>query len=283
MTAASKDKFVAFVDILGFKDMVAAAEAGTGRSLAEIQDILVELGHLKNRAFYRAHGPQICPCSPRLEDHLDFEVTQVSDCTIASAEISPAGIMNLAHHCWGAAIVLMTKGVMVRGYITRGPIFHEGNQFIGTGYQHAYERESGVTAFKKEADEKGTPFVEIDPAVCDYVRDQPDDCVKEMFGRLVKSDGAVTALFPFKQIEHSFAFGGYGVPKFDPDKERGSNDVVRQRLVRTKSDLMRYIDPTNERAVRKVRHYIAALDEQLTNCDRTDKFIDDLCRPIGRR
>ena len=45
---------------------------------------------------------------------------------------------------------------------------------------------------------------------------------------------------------------------------------------------MKYVDPTNESAMQKVKHYIAALDAQLEACDKTDKTIDALCRPSGR-
>lgn len=277
-----RDKFIAFIDILGFKDMVESAERGEGRSIDEIQVILAALENRKNQSFYAAYGPQVCPSSNRVEQGLDFEITQVSDCVIVSAEISPAGLINLIHHCWGAVMTLLAKGVMVRGYITRGSIYHKGNAFLGTGYHTAYQKEAGVTAFKKEADEKGTPFVEVDPIVSSYVADQSDTCVLEMFNRFVKRDGEVTALFPFQRLSHSFAIGGFGMPEFDAQKEKKNNDIVRRNLIDFKERVLKYVDPGNEKAVAKVRHYIAALDEQLSICDRTDETIDALSRSFGR-
>ncbi|CCN16703.1 putative uncharacterized protein flags: fragment [Bordetella bronchiseptica MO211] len=276
-----KDKFIAFIDILGFKDMIENAEREEGRSIEEIQDLLTELEHRQNQEFYAAHGPQICPCSNRVEQGLDFEIAQVSDCAIVSAEISPAGVINLIHHCWGAATMLLTKGVMVRGYITRGLIYHQGSTFMGTGYHTAYQKEAGVTAFKKEAGEKGTPFVEVDPSVSSYITEQPDSCVREMFSRFVKRDGDMTVLFPFKNLSHSFAIGGFGMPKFDAAKEKRNNDTVRRNLNELKKRVRQYVDPSNEKAAAKVRHYIFALDEQLAICDQTDEFIDSLGRPTG--
>jgi hypothetical protein len=77
---------------------------------------------------------------------------------------------------------------MCRGYITRGSIFHTDSDFLGTGYLKAYEYESErkVTAFKRTADEKGTPFVEVDRVVCEYIQQGDDLCVKNMFSRFVK-------------------------------------------------------------------------------------------------
>ena len=37
-----------------------------------------------------------------------------------------------------------------------------------------------------------------------------------------------------------------------------------------------YGDPSNESAVKKVKYYLRALDEQLAVCDKTDEAIDML-------
>jgi hypothetical protein len=278
-----KEKFVAFIDVLGFKGMIEAAENGTGRPLSEIRDILTELGRSKDKDFYKNHGPQVCPHSNYVQKDLGFEITQVTDCAVISSEISPAGVINIVNHCWAAAITLLTKGVMVRGYITRGKIYHEGIDFYGTGYQNALKGEGGVTAFKKEVDEKGTPFIEVDPAISQYVSQNTDECVQKMFNRYVKRDGDVTALFPFQVLSHSFMIAGFGMPKFDPQKEKKSNDNLRNSLRKFKELVMQYVDPNHADAMRKARHYIAALDAQLEGCDKTDAMIDALCRPLGRR
>jgi len=278
-----KDKFIAFIDILGFKAMIEAAERGEGRPLAEIRELLSELEGRHERQAIVQHGPTTCPCSACERRDLDLQVTQVSDCAIISSEVSPAGVINLVNHCWGAAIMLLTKGVMVRGYITRGRIYHEGSEFYGTGYHEAYQREAGVTAFKREADEKGTPFVEVDPRVCDYVRDHTDECVREMFGRFTKHDGEVTALFPFKRMAHSFVIGGGGRRPFDPAREKQANDNLRKSLQDLKARVMQHVDPANGAALRKTRHYIDALDQQLAVCDRTDRNIDSFAGPAAPR
>ena len=74
---------------------------------------------------------------------------------------------------------LMLEGILCRGSITRGMIFHTENQVIGSGYQEAYMSESAVTAFKKDADERGTPFVELDQKVVDYIQSDTDECIKK--------------------------------------------------------------------------------------------------------
>jgi hypothetical protein len=277
-----KDKFIAFIDVLGFKSMIESAERGEGRTLPEIRDILTALGGEKDAAFYRQHGPKTCPQSACLQKGFDFQVAQVSDCAIISSEVSPAGVVHIINHCWAAAMVLLQKGVMVRGYITRGRIYHDGVEFMGTGYHEAYNREGGVSVFKREADERGTPFIEVDPKVSTYVRDETDACVREMFSRYVKTDGDLTALFPFKRLAHSFIIAGLGAAPFNAEKEKRSNNNLRETIHKLKQRVLTYVDKDNERAMAKAGHYIAALDEQLAVCDRTDQMIDRLTQPIGR-
>ena len=280
MTAFT-EKFVAFVDVLGFKNLVTESERGTGIPLAELLELLQKLGDGNERARFEKHGAGWCPMAPRIEKNLDFRVTQISDCVIVSSEVSPAGVINLVSHCWGAVIELLARGIMCRCYIKRGHVFHTDTQIIGSGYQEAYLAESKVSAFKREADERGTPYVEVDIEVAAYVQSQPDPCVKEMFERMVKRDGSTVVLFPFQRLHHSFIIAGSG-HKFDPEKELKSNDNLRKILRRYKDKVMSFADPGNESAVAKSNHYIGALDAQLRACDETDRVIHMLSSPTGK-
>lgn len=274
------DKFVAFVDVLGFKNLVADSERGTGIPLPELLELLQKLGTGKERARFELHGPSCCPMAPRVEKNLDFRVTQISDCVIVSAEVSPAGVINLVSHCWGAVIELMARGIMCRGYIKRGQVFHTDIQIVGPGYQDAYLAESKVAAFKREADERGTPYVEVDAEVANYIERQPDACVKEMFGRMVKGDGEAVVLFPFQRLQHSFIIDGFG-HKFNADKELQANDNLRKNLLRIKEKVWSFVNPSNKSVVSKANHYLEALDTQLRTCDETDRVIRMLGSPIG--
>lgn len=275
-----KDKFIAYVDILGFKEMEKATETGTGMSLSNLLDVVKELGVSEDRKKHENYGPMICPESTYIHRDLDFRLQQVSDCVVVSSEVSPAGAINLVSYCWGAVLRLLTKGIMCRGYITRGLIYHTAEQIIGSGYQKAHGRESQVTAFRRKADERGTPFVEVDPVVCEYVRDHGDECVKEIFSRYVKTDGEVTALFPFQRLSHSFIITGYG-KTFDPEQEKRSNQNMRKMIEDLKERIMGFVDLSNPSAMSKAEHYIAALDAQLEVCAKTDEMMDTLRSPLS--
>lgn len=274
------DKFVAFVDILGFKGLVDQSERGNGMPLPELLGMLELLGSGKERELFHEYGPTCCPMAPCIERNLDFRVTQISDCVIVSSEVSPAGVINLISHCWGSVIKLMALGIMCRGYIKRGLVFHTDKQIIGSAYQDAYLAEGKVSAFKREADERGTPYVEIDAEVTRYVENQPDSCVKEMFDRMVARDGDAAVLFPFKRLQHSFIIGGFG-QKFVPEEELKSNDQLRTNLLRYKEKVSLFVDSSDERALAKSRHYLEALNAQLDACDETDRMIHALSSSTG--
>lgn len=277
------EKLVAFIDVLGFKKLVEAAETGNDRNLNAALSILEEFGSPKHRNNFRQYGPIICPRSHFIERDLDFRTTFISDCLIVSSEISPAGAINLVQHCWAVALKLLTNGLMCRGFVTRGLIRHSDTQFVGTGYQKAYESERRVTAFRREADERGTPFIEIDRVVCNYIEQQNDACVKQMFGRFVKRDGEAMAIFPFQCLQHSFIVGDYHGHMFDPEREKESNQNLRKMLTDMKQSVMALVDQSNSRAVQKGEHYMRALDAQLAVCDSTDEMLVRLCTPFPRQ
>ena len=148
------EKFIGFVDILGFTNMVQKTEAGRGLSLDEILTATKELGSAEIRDRYRQRGPTICPQSAKTASDADFQITQLSDSVLVSTEISPCGVISLVSHCWHACFSLLTKGIMCRGSIARGRIYHSDSQFVGSGYQTAVEHEkTGVSVFKIDAKE----------------------------------------------------------------------------------------------------------------------------------
>ena len=134
--------------------------------------------------------------------------------------------------------------------------------------------ESGVSAFKLEADERGTPFVEVDSVVRDYAEQCGDACVKTQFFRQMKADGETLALFPFQRLMNQFVIVGLGI-KFDAAKHRHDNKVLRDGLHTVKSRILQYVDPSNAKAMQKAQHYLRAFDAQIAMCDRTDAVIND--------
>jgi hypothetical protein len=266
------EKFIGFVDILGFTNMVQETEAGRGLPLEEILSATNELGSAEIRNRYRQRGPSICPQSAKIAPDVDFQITQLSDSVLVSTEISPSGVISLVDHCWQACFSLLAKGIMCRGSIARGRIFHSDNQFVGSGYQTAVEHEkTGVSVFKIDPKEGATPFIEVDGAVVRYVAEHGDACVKKMFERKVASDGNLTAIFPFKRLNQRFLIND----QFDADKQLGSLNNIRSCIRDMKAKIAPLINRDNPSAVAKGAHYFRMLDAQLIECDKTEGRIED--------
>ena len=253
------EKFIAFVDILGWRSLVKRAEEGEGLTLSELSEILNALGTEEDSEQYRRYCPTTCPEAPRIRDDIDFQLTSASDCVVVSSEISPAGLINLVSHCWKACISLLTKGIMCRGYIKRGRIYHTGKRQIGTGLSDAVDREKNVSIFKRDSDERGTPFIEIDRDVVQYVEKQPDECVKVMFSRMIRQEGDCGAIFPFQRLVHQLNLGGFGL-EFDQERERESVNNMRTCIQNMRRQIELNVDASNESARQEEEQYIRMLD-----------------------
>jgi hypothetical protein len=282
-----EDKFIAFVDILGFSDLVLRSENGgdDAPTVEYLIDLTKMLGSSKEREHFAKYGPTVCPCAPYNARDLSFRVTQISDCVVVSAEVSPAGLINLMQHCFGISMKLLIAGHLCRGYITRGKIFHTDTQFFGTGYIRAYNNERKVSIFRVNGLEEGTPFIEIHPEVRTYVADQPDACVKTVFGRMTETDGHSTAISPFPALKRIPATV---IDKnFDPVRWKAQVQIARENRSRLLSQLEK-AEATLEladavaatRARTKIEHYkrkirevLACKDEEIEMLDRLSQLV----------
>ena len=269
-----REKFIAYVDILGFKAKVKSAERGEGLSLSQLLDFLTTLEGRNHSELIRIDGPTICPESRHIQRDLDYRVTQTSDCVIVSAEVSPAGIIHIIGQIQGTAWKLLMEGVMLRGYITQNKIFHEGNKFLGPGYHQALEGEKKVTAFQVSTSDIGTPFIEIDPAVVRYINECDDPCVKEMFTRMTRSEHDVTAIFPFQKFSNLMNF-------IDDDLEKSKRnlEIIRSWIDSAQKKVESFAPSSDPKAARKSKYYLKFLDDDLAVCAQFKQEIDSLQEP----
>ena len=276
--ALLQDKFIAFVDILGFESKVNSLEEHGGCGISDLLELCSKLSQKSHVDGIAEHGPLICPDSQYISRSLDYEVTQVSDCVVISVEVSPAGIVNLLQHIWACVFELLTKGVMVRGYLTRGTIYHKDNQFIGTGYQSALQKEKQVSAFRIPTVGTFTPFVEIDAGVVKYVREETDRCVREIFNRLTKKDdNGITVVFPFHGLSN---LAGQNIGNEETCRE--SLELVRKWVTDFLEKLNIQSPISDTRANQKALYYRYFLEEQLEECERIEKILKVMKEPVVR-
>ena len=270
-----QDKFIAFLDIVGFKTKVEEVERGGNLRLSELLEYCAKLAQPGHTQGIATLGPMICPESRYQSRNLNYRVTQISDCAVISAEVSPAGVINLLYHASACVTGLLTKGVMARGYISRGSVYHEDDQVIGTGYQEAWRNEREVKAFRLPLDDTAPPFVEVDPIVVNYIQDETDRCVRDIFQRLSRQDtNGITAVFPFNWLSN---LAGGNI--FNEELCRESLAASRKWIGEFLEKLDSHAPPSDSGASQKARYYREILREQLEFCDNIEKQLELLKQP----
>jgi len=134
-----EDRAVAFIDVLGFKSVVDAAEQ-SGSKLAELEDLVNVLES----------------AVPKLDGTVDQSVPRelipkhiyISDSIILSAPLtsnkmpSYRGLSILVMRVIQLSHILLSKGYLLRGGISVGPVWHTASNIVGAAYQEAYQIET---------------------------------------------------------------------------------------------------------------------------------------------
>jgi hypothetical protein len=269
-----EDKFIAFVDILGFKNIVQRSEEG-GHGAPSVEWILelIRAFGSSDEEDQRQYAPT-SRATPGPETDLNFRVTQISDCAVISAELSPAGLIALVHHCYHVAFRLLVLGSLCRGYITHGKIIHTDTQFFGTGYIRAYENERKVSVFHVSKADVGTPFIEVDPQVCRYVTDRADDKLTAAFQRFTESDGHGIAVTPLSALR-----AAPDLSMADPATLRRQTGNLMDSLSAMIAHLEHAAVNASVPALTKIEHYKQKLLEIAELKQRQLEALDYLSRP----
>ncbi len=137
---------VAFLDILGFKDFIEAAERVDSpefRQFCELQDVISrQLNFTKTGSADSRGGEQHL-----FPKDVGLQVVHVSDSFVLSAPICSevcagySGVVAVAIKSIQMAHQLLTMGFLVRGGLAVGNLYRTGSNIFGTGYQAAYETE----------------------------------------------------------------------------------------------------------------------------------------------
>jgi hypothetical protein len=143
----------------------------------------------------------------------------------------------------------------------------------------AYNNERQVSIFQVDNTEPGTPFIEIDKELCDYVDQQEDKCVKTMFRRMTETDGTSVAISPFPALKNLPS--AIITPGFDPKEFKESIQVSRDHIRRLLKTFERAEDGADEKTIKKITHYKRKLAEILESLDRKDEMLGRMIRSSG--
>lgn len=264
------EKFIAFIDIIGFKQMITDSISGKGKSLEEMLEIMNLLGSQERKDYYyESPLPPICPHSQCIQPHMDFEITQISDCVILSFEVSEAGAINMINECHKIAMKLLRRSILCRGYITKGMVYHKDMTILGTGYQDAYlHEEKKISAFHESLGEKGTPFIEIAPSVLSFIKNC-DTAIQKQFRQMAETDGTVTAIFPFNQLVSTTIIGSYMGFEHDLIDQKKEN----LELLAWLQQVISLLDLSSEKASAKSKYYHRFLKDKIEIAQEVDQML----------
>jgi len=159
-----EEKFVAFLDILGFTEIIKGIESNNSSDNLDLKRIKSILNFMDEETI----NPNYCtdlPIYVETEDGLiekelgNPKLTYVSDCIIISAEPTLDGFKALSRKIHKITADLAYDGVFCRGAITKGKLFHHNKVVFGSSYIKAYKLEENKAIF---------PRVIIDPEIIDF-------------------------------------------------------------------------------------------------------------------
>ena len=161
------EKYVAFVDILGFGDLVERAADDPVRRL----DIVRAL-------------ETVYEIKPPTKAQTGLQAQNFSDSLILSADLTPDGLWHLLLTLDKLSWNLLSAGILARGGVARGGIHHDNRIVFGPGVNEAYRLESRIAKVPRVI--LGRPVIE--DAVT-YA--QSDEIAKSYVSRLLRDDDGV--------------------------------------------------------------------------------------------
>jgi len=134
-----EDRIVAFIDILGWKEMICASE----RNQEKQNTVWAAMDLMRTPVSLWDYVKDKADALPRVV------ASQFSDTVVLSDEDSIDGALYLTKAtqdlCWS----LLLKGYLTRGAIVRGKLFHDGRSVLGPALVEAYLLEQSVARYPR--------------------------------------------------------------------------------------------------------------------------------------
>lgn len=187
-----ENRFVAFLDILGFKELIYKIES-EGEKSSDFQRVRSVLNFLHEESI-ESNGQHDLPVYEQKEGYMlekelgDPRISYISDCVIISTESSFDGFKSLCNKITKFSTDIAYDGIFLRGSITHGKVYHHGPMLFGSAYQKAYQLES---------EHAKHPRIIIDDIVFDVLRgDQGKFPLNEHAITKVDNDFSYLSNFP---------------------------------------------------------------------------------------
>jgi hypothetical protein len=128
------DRYCAFIDILGFRDLVRSL-GGDNSKFETLRTLLTKI-----------HSPE----NPATKSwHIDFRAQSISDAVAISTLANDTGLLHLFIAIENLAVELLREGYLVRGALVKGKLHQDDKMVFGEALIRAYELERTVVRFPR--------------------------------------------------------------------------------------------------------------------------------------
>jgi hypothetical protein len=128
------DRYVAFVDLLGFSSIVRQSEHDqTSKRFDALVGALTEIG---------SHHPSLNASD-------DFQFQSFSDSVVMSSAPTPTGLVQILSSISDLAIRLLKTSLLIRGAIAKGKLYHKQPVIFGPALLDAYSSEVNIAKFPR--------------------------------------------------------------------------------------------------------------------------------------
>ena len=147
-TKPFEERFVAFVDILGFSSIVERA-ATDGDTFETVRDTLKDIdAQVQRLEEYRRRCASLDPAARFLSSPTPIEMTAFSDCYLISGKVSDgAWAVFAAAQALGAN--LLAHDVLTRGAVVCGAAYHQGRIGFGPAIIEALDIERNIAKYPR--------------------------------------------------------------------------------------------------------------------------------------
>lgn len=135
------ERYVLFLDILGFKEIVKEIEDDEANGAGKLNIIKRLLQEIK------LEGQISNDTSKMAADEARY--TLFSDCLVVSTKAHDGGLKSMLARASGLPMRWMKKGIFFRGAIAKGLLWHDEIHLIGSGLNRAYEMESRLARYPR--------------------------------------------------------------------------------------------------------------------------------------
>jgi hypothetical protein len=134
--AVYEDRYCAFVDILGFRELV----SHLGSDISKVESLRHTLATVHQ---------QPLQAGPSLFLDTDFRTQSISDAVVISVAANIGGLSELLHSLEVLTIRLLVDGYFIRGAVVKGRLYHDENMAFGEALVKAYQCEANIVRYPR--------------------------------------------------------------------------------------------------------------------------------------